>query len=137
MLEGMEAQRFESIIRSSHPDWPDEGISGTVANMEIRGDGTIRPWLSRDDHMKILRQLWDHHPSKRFAQIGVPVLMIPADDPSNQRWSAGKRDSVERAVEALPRSVTRWLVGDHDLHAQHPLEVAELIDAATRPGFFP
>jgi pimeloyl-ACP methyl ester carboxylesterase len=136
MLEGMRAERFESLIRSSHPDWPEEGIRSTVANMEIRDDGTIRPWLSRDNHMTILRQLWEHHPSKRFAEISVPVLIVPADDPSNQRWSAGKRDAVERAAESLPCSATRWIVGDHDLHAQHPGEVAELLDAATEPGFF-
>jgi pimeloyl-ACP methyl ester carboxylesterase len=137
VLEGMDAKRFEDLVRSSHPDWPEEGIQATVANMEIRDDGTIRPWLKRDDHMTILRQLWEHHPSKRFADISVPVLMIPADDASNQRWTAGKRHSVELAAESLPRSVTRWIIGDHDLHAQHPLEVAHLIDEATRPGFFP
>jgi pimeloyl-ACP methyl ester carboxylesterase len=136
-LEGMSAEKFESLVRSSHLDWPDEGIQGTLANMEFREDGTIRPWLSRENHMRILRKLWEHHPSKRFAEISVPVLIIPADDPTNQRWSAGKRDSVQRAAESMPTSVTRWIVGDHDLHAQHPHAVAELIDGATRPGFFP
>jgi pimeloyl-ACP methyl ester carboxylesterase len=136
VLEGMGAKKFESLIRSSHPDWPEEGIHGTIANVEIRADGTIRPWLSRENHMTILRQLWEHHPSKRFADVPVPVLIVPADDPSNQRWSAGKRDSVKRAVESLPCSVAHWLVGDHDLHAQYPIEVADLIDSASRPGFF-
>ena len=137
MLEGMPLKRFESMIRASHPDWPDEGIDATLSNMEVLADGTIRPWLSRESHMTILRQLWEHHPSKRFEGIQVPVLMIPADDPSNNRWAAGKRDSIKRAAESLPRSVTRWLAGDHDLHAQQPGTVAELIDSATRPGFFP
>ena len=137
MLEGMSLERFESMIRSSHPDWPEEGIQGTLANMEVLADGTIRPWLSRERHMTILRQLWEHHPSKRFEAIEVPVLVIPADDPSNNRWAAVKRDSVRRAGESIPRSVTCWLSGDHDLHAQHPGEVADLIDSATQPGFFP
>ncbi len=137
MLEGMPLQRFESMIRSSHPDWPEEGIHGTLANMEVLADGTIRPWLSRESHMTILRHLWEHHPSKRFEAIQAPVLMIPADDPSNNRWAAGKRDSVKRAAESFPSSVTRWLAGDHDLHAQHPGTVADLIAGATRPGFFP
>ncbi len=50
---------------------------------------------------------------------------------------AVKRDEVARAGAALERSVTRWIRGDHDLHAQHPDLVAELIDEATGPGLFP
>jgi hypothetical protein len=50
---------------------------------------------------------------------------------------AGKRDSVERAAEVLARPIVRPLVGDHDLHAQLPDQVAALIDEATRPGLAP
>lgn len=134
VLEGTPSDRFESLVRAGHPDWPEEGINGTLANVQVLADCTIRPWLSRANHMTILRQLWEHHPSKRFAEITVPVLLMPADDPSNQRWVAGKRDSVERAAEALARPIVRPVVGDHDLHAQHPDQVAALIDEATRPG---
>ena len=134
VLEGMPSDRFESLVRAGHPDWPEEGIQGSLANVEVLPDGTIRPWLSRANHMTILRELWEHHPSKRFADITVPVLLMPADDPSNQRWVAGKRDSVARAAEALARPFVRPLVGDHDLHAQHPDQVAALIDEATHLG---
>lgn len=135
-ITGLPAERFESYLRSAHPDWPEEGIAGTLANVEVLPDETIRPWLSRDDHMVILRHLWEHRPSERFAEVGVPVLIVPAEDGSNQRWMQGKRASVTRASELLPTSVVRWIAGDHDLHAQHPELVAGLLDAATRPGFF-
>ena len=135
-LAGMPASRFESLIRNAHPDWPEEGIEATIANMQLMPDGTIRPWLSREDHMAILRQLWEHRPSTRFVDVGVPVVIIPAEDGTNQRWMQGKRDSVARAAEALPRSAVRWIPGDHDLHAQHPELVARLLDDATHPGFF-
>ncbi|HEX4863434.1 MAG TPA: alpha/beta hydrolase [Acidimicrobiales bacterium] len=137
VLEGMPAERFETLVRAGHPGWPEEGIQGTLANMEFLSDGTIRPWLSRSNHMTILRHLWEHHPSKRFAEITLPVLLMPADDPTNQRWTAGKRDSVQRAAEALAAPIVRPLVGDHDLHAQHPSEVAGLIDDAARQGRSP
>jgi pimeloyl-ACP methyl ester carboxylesterase len=136
-LAGMPSGRFESLVRASHPGWPQEGIDGTLANMEVLPDGTIRPWLSRENHMKILRHLWEHRPSTRFGEVGTPVLIIPAEDEANQRWMQGKRDSVESAAKSLPRSVVRWIPGDHDLHAQHPDVVAALLDDATRPGFFP
>lgn len=135
-LAGMPAARFESHIRNAHPGWPEEGVEGTLANMEFLPDGTIRPWLSRDTHMSILRHLWDHRPSVRFADLDVPVLVIPARDESNHRWMQGKRDSVERASKLIPRSVVRWIDGDHDLHAQHPDVIAALFEAAIAPGFF-
>lgn len=136
-LAGMPASRFESLIRGAHPGWPEEGVEGTLANMEFLPDGTIRPWLSREHHMKILRQLWEHRPSDRFTAVTVPVLIVPAEDEANHRWMQGKRDSVERAAKSLRRSAVRWLAGDHDLHAQHPDVVAELLQQATLPGFIP
>jgi pimeloyl-ACP methyl ester carboxylesterase len=136
-LTGTSAARFEHLIRANHPDWPESGIVGTLANVEVLGDGTIRPWLSRPDHMTILRHMWDHHLSDRYALVNVPVLMLPAEDQGNQRWMAGKRQEVARAGAALERSVTRWIPGDHDLHAQHPDLVAGLIHDATGSGFFP
>jgi pimeloyl-ACP methyl ester carboxylesterase len=135
-LGGMEAARFERLVRSQHPDWPESGIAGTLANVEVLADGTIRPWLSRPHHMTILRYLWEHRPSVRYPVIKVPVLLLPAEDPANQRWMAGKRHEVAQASAALERSVTRWIAGDHDLHAQYPDLVAEMIEAATGPSLF-
>jgi pimeloyl-ACP methyl ester carboxylesterase len=129
-LIGTPAVDFERLIRSHHPDWPEAGIQGTLANMEILADGTIRPWLSRNHHMVILRHLWEHHPSARYPLVKAPVVIVMAEDPSNQRWMAGKRDEVARATMALEESSAHWIVGDHDLHAQHPDQVAELIHGA-------
>jgi pimeloyl-ACP methyl ester carboxylesterase len=131
-LAGTPVASFEKLLRTQHPEWPEEGIAATLANMEILPDGTIRPWLSRQNHMRILRNLWEHRPSDVYASISVPVVMIMADDEANPRWIAGKRDEVARAAASLPRSTAHWVVGDHDLHAQHPDEVAKLIHGA--PG---
>jgi pimeloyl-ACP methyl ester carboxylesterase len=135
-LAGTTATAFERMLRSTHPDWPESGIAGTMANVEILADGTIQPWLSRPHHMTILRGMWEHHPSDRYSLVKVPVLIIAAEDRSNQRWMTGKRDEVGRAGAGLERSVTRWIPGDHDLHAQHPDLVAQLIHGATGPGPF-
>jgi pimeloyl-ACP methyl ester carboxylesterase len=133
-LSGTRAVDFERTLRSYHPDWPESGIAGTLANVEVLADGTIRPWLSRSRHMKILRELWEHHPGERYSLIEVPVLILPAEDRSNQRWMNGKRDEVARAGAGLERSSIKWIPGDHDLHAQHPDVVAQLIHDATESG---
>jgi pimeloyl-ACP methyl ester carboxylesterase len=137
MLIGTRAADFERMMRLQHPDWPESGIAGSLANVEVRPDGTIRPWLCRAHHMTILHHLWEHQPSTRYADVKIPVLILPAEDATNQRWMAGKRDEVARAGAALERSVTHWISGDHDLHAQHPALVAELIHQATRPALSP
>ncbi|MGH9115904.1 MAG: alpha/beta fold hydrolase [Acidimicrobiales bacterium] len=137
LFDGITAASFEEMIRRHHPDWPEEGIAGTLANVEVLDDGTIRPWLSRTNHMRILRHMWDQHPSRRYALVTAPALLLPAEDRSNHRWMHGKREAVEAAGAGLSRSVTRWIAGDHDLHAQHPGLVAGLVHDATRPSFFP
>jgi pimeloyl-ACP methyl ester carboxylesterase len=129
---GTTAEAFARMLRSHHADWPEAGIEGTLGNVEVLPDGTIRPWLSRPHHLAILRGMWDHHPSERYGEVTVPTLIVPAGDPdaSAGRFEVAKREGVHRAEQGLPRSATRWIPGDHDLHAQHPVEVAALIAGA-------
>lgn len=134
-LAGMRASRLEGIIRSAHPTWPEEGIRATLANVEVRSGGTIAPWLGRENHLKILQALWDHQPSKLYAGIEVPVLLIPADN--REENASAKRAAIDQAEAAIPRCRVRWVEGDHDLHAQHPTVIAELLHAATQEDFFP
>jgi pimeloyl-ACP methyl ester carboxylesterase len=130
MLAGQRGEDLERLIRLRRTDWPESGIVGTLANLEFLPDGTIRPWLSRDDHRLILRLLWEHRPSERYQLVGVPVLLIPADSgpEGDTKWMAMRREEIERAAAALPDATVRWVVGDHDLHAQHPETLAGLVD---------
>jgi pimeloyl-ACP methyl ester carboxylesterase len=130
-LAGTPLPQIEGWMRNAHEDWPEPGIQGSLANLEVLPDGTVRPWLSRENHMKILRSLWEHKPRDLYARVSVPTLLIMASDASNQRWMSGKRDEVETAVSLLPVSDLHWIDGDHDLHAQHPALVASLIHTAT------
>lgn len=126
-LRGVPFAEFEKMIRSHHPDWPESGIAGTLANMEVQGDGTIRPWLSLEHHLQILRNLWEHRPSKLYQKITCPTTVIAAEDASNARWMPAKRQEVEAARSAIANCEVQWVLGDHDLHAQHPELVGELI----------
>lgn len=126
-IAGTPLAQVEDWIRGNHPDWPESGIEGTLANMEVLGDGTVRPWLSREYHLEILRHLWDHHPPELYPQVQAPALLLMAEDRSNQRWMNGKRAEVTQAVKALPAATVQWIEGDHDLHAQFPELVARAI----------
>src|SRR5205085_10333835 len=40
-FDGIAAATFESSVRRSHPDWSDAGVAATLANCEVRPDGTV------------------------------------------------------------------------------------------------
>ncbi len=134
-LAGRRLEEVEGHVRSAHRDWPEAGIRGTLANFELRADGTIAPWLTFERHLLVLRGLWEHHPSARYPDLGVPVLLLPVDG-GDADGSARKRRDVEGARHAMPRARVRWFSGDHDIHAQHPGDVAGAMLEAAADGFF-
>jgi pimeloyl-ACP methyl ester carboxylesterase len=137
-LAGTPLADVEAMVRRSHPDWPESGIAGTLACFEVHDDGTVSPWLSLDRHLQVLRGLWDHRPAERYPSVEVPVLLVAADSAGDESWSSAKRASVADAARALPRARVEWMAGDHDLHAQYPERVAELLAAhATAAGRTP
>ncbi len=133
-LVGRPLVDVERHIRSSHPDWPETGIQGTLANFEVRVDGTIAPWLTYDRHIAILRGLWDDHPAARYAEVRVPTLLVAAG--TADQVPESKRAAVEAAGRTIPKARVVWMAGDHDLHAQHPGPLADLFHGAVADGFF-
>jgi pimeloyl-ACP methyl ester carboxylesterase len=134
-LVGRRLEEVEGYIRTAHRDWPERGIRGTLANFEVRTDGTVAPWLSFDHHRAVLRGLWEDHPSVRYPGLTVPVLLVPVGGGETE-WTQQKRRDVETAVAAIPNARVRWLVGDHDIHAQHPDELSSVMHDMAADRFF-
>ena len=134
-LAGRRFEEIEAYVRSAHPDWPESSIHGTLANFEVRPDGTVAPWLTFEHHIAVLRGLWEHHPAERYPDLAVPVLLAPADGGETE-WTQRKRRDVEVAAAMIPDSRVRWFIGDHDIHAQHPDELSSVMHAMTTDGFF-
>lgn len=137
-LEGTPLTDIEQRMRAGHPGWSDEAIEAQLANFAVRPDGTVTPNLTRDRHLTILRQLWEHRPSALFPEVTVPVLLVPVgDDHAPSAWAERKRDQVAAADTALARSEVVWFDGhDHDVHAEDPVAVAEAMLARVASGFF-
>jgi len=134
-LAGQPRADVEAWIRNAHPDWSPEGVEATLANFETLPDDTIRPWLTFEHHMEILRSLWEHRPAEHYEALATPVLLVPAD--SGDGWTESKRLSIDQAMELIPRPRVRWFApADHDIHIQFPAELANLLHAAAEPGFF-
>jgi pimeloyl-ACP methyl ester carboxylesterase len=146
-FDGMRYADLERRIRAGHPDWPEAGVRGTLANLVQLPDGGVRARLAREHHEQILRSLYDGDPAAWYPGVTVPVLLAPAAaapadlDPGD--LDPGDRNTaVLEALAALPDAEVRWYAGaDHDLHAQHPRRLAaDLLELAARvpqPGTRP
>ncbi len=120
-FNGIPVADFEAMIHRHHPDWSAWGVEATAANCEVLADGAVRPWLTRDRHLRILRALWEHRPFG-LLPLGVPTLLLfakpsEAEDARALAALAALGDKVR--IEVLP--------GDHDLHVQQPDRVADLL----------
>ncbi len=136
-LAGTPAAEIEGWMRSAHPDWSPEAIGDMMGFVEVRSDGTATPWLTFENHIKVLRGLWEHRPSDRYAAITDPVWWLVAEQSEHASgWAARKRDGVAAAQAVLQSSRATWMVGDHDLHAQYPDRVAALLVDGLTEGFF-
>jgi pimeloyl-ACP methyl ester carboxylesterase len=138
VFTGMTLEDFRRRLRGWHPDWPDEGIEGTLGNVAVRADGTVVPRLAREHHKEILRSMWTGDPRRLYEHIHVPVLLAPAVAAGEPPDAPG-RAGPSTALELLPDATVSWYEGgDHDLHAQQPDRLAEdllaLVDRAEAAG---
>jgi pimeloyl-ACP methyl ester carboxylesterase len=135
-LVGTPVEQMQGWMRSGHAGWSDEAIAGAMANFEVRADATIAPWLTLDRHLAVLRGMWEQAPLRRLAEVREPVLWLPADS-GDVGWTHDKRVGLEAAAAVHPNSRTHWFSpADHDVHAQHPGAVADVLHGAATDGFF-
>ena len=128
-LAGSLAASVEARLRRGHPDWSDWAVEVSMANFEHLPDGTIRPWLTLDRHLRILRALWEHHPSAVIPKLQVDVLLVMAD--TGDEWAEQKRALADELLAVAPNVRVEWMSpGDHDLHVQYPVGLAQLLHAA-------
>ena len=124
-MVGTPIGELEGRIRAWHADWPESGITGTLANFRVRDDGTIEPWLSRRRHMAIARELWEHEPVALYPRLGMPALLLVAE---GAKADKPRRQAVDAILAAAPGVRVEWFrPGDHDIHAQYPERVAAAI----------
>jgi pimeloyl-ACP methyl ester carboxylesterase len=137
-LAGTPFSRLEEWMSVSHPDWPEGAIEDMLGFVERHPDGSASPWLSFDNHLKVLRGLWEHRPPQRYPLITDPVWFLAARSKKKSKgWAATKETGVKLAQKHLSQSRATWFDGaDHDLHAQHPKRVAELLVSGVTDGLF-
>ena len=109
-----------------------EAVAATLrTSFEDGPDGRIRPRLTRDRHLLILRALWGQRPSELYPRIKCPALVVPARRPAEgereHRRAAARERRVARAA-TIPNARVHWMEDTvHDIPLQRPAELAALI----------
>jgi pimeloyl-ACP methyl ester carboxylesterase len=116
---GLTVEALRARLSAGHPGWSDEAVEATAGNLQVHVDGTVAPWLDRERHRAIVASLLAHRPRELYPQVSCPALLLVA--------RAGN-PAATAAAAALPQAeLVAFPGGDHDLHAQHPEQVAALI----------
>ena len=142
VFTGVTLPEFVARIRSRRDGsvMTPEFEAAILANFEVLEDNTIRAWLTRDNHLRIIDALWDHHPPALFPKVGCPVLIMPArrqDSPEAAERNARRAESVQAAADAMPSAKVVWLEDSvHDVPVQRPELVAGVIQEHIESGFF-
>lgn len=123
-------------MRASSPELPDRAIAAALECFRVREDGRVEARLALHRHLQIVKSLWEHRPSARWATLQTPTVLVLADTGDAAR-TAAKRQAEARAQAAAPRLRSHWFSpAHHDVHSQFPDRVAEVLAAAAREGFF-
>lgn len=137
---------FAGTPRETFLGWVRQGNQGAMWRpeleeillniVELRADDTVGPRLSRENHLKILRAMWDEDPQAIYSAIRCPVLFVLAEQtPTDDRgdgFLAAKRAGVAAARELLagaPYVAVEWMRDTvHDIPLQRPEALAAHIE---------
>lgn len=125
------AQLVERVRGGAASDYWSEAVAATLrTSFEDGPDGRIRPRLTRDRHLWILRALWEQRPSELYGRITCPTLVMPARRPADGEdgRAAARERRVARAAASIPNARVHWMEDTvHDIPLQRPAELAALI----------
>jgi pimeloyl-ACP methyl ester carboxylesterase len=133
-LAGMAVEEFRSMVPRFFGDALDvtpEVVDIVLAVMRVGADGTIRPRLTRANHLKILHAIWEQDPVALHAGLRVPALAILAAS-GDPEWDARKREGIHALRDAGAKTRVTWIEGIHDLPLQHPRALAQRVRAFAR-----
>lgn len=134
-LAGMSRQDLLRRLSDPSRRWqPDpQSLDITLANFEVLPDDTVRPRLSREHHMQLLRGLYDFRTYAAFERVRCPTLVVSARPPEPRRLEEEahlllKDKGVERARQVIPDLHAVWMEDTvHDIPLQRPAELASTI----------
>lgn len=113
--------------------YSDEVLEIILGNFETRADGTIASHLAFENHMKIVRAMWEQDPDKLYPHVKCPALFLPCIPPeprdeASLQFLNRKREVAVVARQLMPQVKIEWLEDSiHDVPIQRPGLLAEKI----------
>ena len=124
-FDNISASQLKELIKNHHPDWSELSIQGTLNNWKVFNNLKIRRRLSEKKHLLILKSLWKHNPIK-INQVNAPTLLIYST----------LQNKIRDFQKARSKIKIIKVNGDHDIHAQKPKMIANIINHHISKGFF-
>lgn len=133
---GTPVAEFKQMIKAyAGKMWKPEIERIVLANFEIQSDNTIRPRLSYERHMQILRALWEMRPRALYPLIKCPALLLPAEMATDENYArrAQRRAQIQNAAREIPNNQLVWFRNTvHDIPLQRPRKLANAISRFAR-----
>lgn len=111
--------------------WSDQ-VERIVQTMVYEdAEGAMQDILRPENHIQVMRAMWEEPASQAYPNILCPTLIIPAGPAPQQAGSERalvKQESVAAAEQAIKNSRVRWIPETvHDIGYHKPEELARVI----------
>ena len=131
-VSGTREQFLDRLRKQLHFCWNDQ-VERIVQTMVYEdGGGQIQDILRPENHIQVMRAMWEEPAFGFYAKVACPTMIIPAGPRSGQEQSqraAQKRERVAAAEAAIEGSQVRWIEDTvHDIGYHRPEELARLMD---------
>jgi pimeloyl-ACP methyl ester carboxylesterase len=133
-LAGMPIDRYVSMVRQSMPgdmEFTTEIEAVLRSLVRVDREGRISPRLSRANHLKILRALWEHDSVGLLRRVRVPTLVVATrreTSEGSEREFIGAKEAAAEEVRQIGGLVGfQWIEGIHDVPLQRPGAVADVV----------
>lgn len=133
-LAGTSLAQFREWVKEFSGDlFTDELLRIVLGNFEVLPDGTIRPHLEFDSHMRIVRAMWEESAEQIYPRVKCPSLFLPVLPPQphgelEDEYLRFKREGTSLVERLMPQGRVEWLTDSiHDVPLQRPGLVAEKI----------
>ena len=133
-INGVPLDRFVGFARNwphVRDIWSPQFEEMLLSNFRVE-DGKVYRRLTMENHMKVVRAIYDQNPTELYPRITAPVLLVPAhrkpENEQEQAWQTARERGLEAALRLLP-DVRLQAMEDtpHDVPVFRPEHLARAI----------